>query len=85
MFRALVGLASSFRILGAVLLIGGLGMMFTTPAAADDDPPAPGLAPPYCPWCTQQTYPLGCQSTSGCYCGISTDCQPVGTNGCACL
>lgn len=86
MFRMTDGLMSALRTLGAVLLICGLGMMFTSPASADD--PSSTFVPINCSDCTPQMPPSGCQSNGGCYCPPHDDtfCQSKTgyPNQCAC-
>ena len=76
MFRVTVGLVSAFRSLGAILLIGGLGMMFAQPAVADDGQGgASNIAPFNCHNCLQ--WPVTpCFHANGCYCFEGGSCKP---------
>lgn len=68
MFRVSVGLVSAFRTLGAILMVGGLAMIFAIPAVADDHGDPGGFTVPFfCENCTPQAY-ADCRHANGCYC-----------------
>lgn len=74
MFRMKLGLASAFRSLGAIMLIGGLGVILTMPATADDhEPVGGGPVPTNCHNCKQS---YGCMSALGCFCFEGGYCRP---------